>query len=223
MEEGDAPAPAQAAVSETTSAQKARSSAPELGGYSSGDGASGSVGGPRPMTRSQSHHAVQPSPPRAGRLRPPPRRRRGRRSRRRRRRRIRTRPRYSPPAAPGGHRGGRRGGGARGGGAPRRRRPLAAALTRPLGGSTPPARRRLRRRRVRTGASPRHRRRPGPMAHLEHQMAHAHLHAPHDGKAHLPRTTAITTATTGGSHGAPAVDGVVGDFRGPDVHDVCAC
>ena len=64
-EEGDAAAPGAPVVSEAA-AQKTRSSAPDLGGYSSGDGAPSSGGASRPMTRSQSHHAVPPSPPRAG-------------------------------------------------------------------------------------------------------------------------------------------------------------
>ena len=121
MEEGDAPAPAQAAVSETTSAQKARSSAPELGGYSSGDGASGSVGSATddPLAVAPRRAAVAaeggvacarrraaggagvPGDGAAG---------------------VSGRDRDTP-RRPGGHRGGRRGGGARGGGARRRRRP----------------------------------------------------------------------------------------------------
>ena len=205
MEEGDAPAPAQAAVSETTSAQKARSSAPELGGYSSGDGASGSVGGPRPMTRSQSHHAVQPSPPRAGSPAPaaaPP-----------------AGPAFpatAPPAYPDATaippppppavieaavEAAAREAAARaaaaassGGGADSpaggQHSPPASSAAAPASShwTLPPG----------TGGA------PGPMAHLEHQMAHAHLHAPHDGKAHPSAHHGHHHGHHRGSHGAPS-------------------
>ena len=42
------------------------------------------------------------------------------------------------------------------------------------------------------------------MAHLEHQMAHAHLHAPHDGKAHPSAHHGHHHGHHGWSHGAPS-------------------
>ena len=166
-EEGDAAAPAQAAVSET-SAQKARSSASDLGGYSSGDGAPGSERGSRPMTRSQSHHVVPPSPPRAGSPAPPA---------------V-----IEAAVEAAAREAASRAAAAASGGADSpaggQHSPPAAAAPASAGShwTLPP------------GAP--------PVAHLEHQMAHVHVHAPVDGRAHP--SAHQTHPPHHGHHGWPA-------------------
>ena len=194
MEEGDAAAAAQAAVTEA-SAQKTRSSASDPGGYSSGDGAPSSGGASRPMTRSQSHHVVPPSPPRAGspapaappaypdaNMIPPP----------------------LPPAvieaaveaaareaaartAAAASSGG--GGDSPAGGQHSPPPPAASAAAAVPHWTLPHA--------------------PPPVAHLEHQMAHAQVHVPHDGKAHPSSHPTHPThhghhGWSARSHGAPS-------------------